>query len=104
LQFTLPELASAIEAKTPVTILLWNNQGYGEIRHQMASRGIPSLGVALYTPDFLTVAKGYGCSAHRANSLAHLQALLKQAGKQTSPMLIEIQEGEAWLAEPGPLN
>jgi acetolactate synthase-1/2/3 large subunit len=104
LQFTLPELASAIEAKTPVIILLWNNQGYGEIRNQMASIGIPPLGTNLYTPDFLTIAKGYGCSAHRANSLAHLRALLQQAGQQTTPMLIEIQEGEAWLAEPGTMN
>jgi len=104
LQFTLPELASAIEAKTPVTILLWNNQGYGEIRHQMASSGIPSLGVDLYTPDFLTVAKGYGCFAHRANSLEHLRALLQQVGQQVVPMLIEIQEGDAWLAEPGTMN
>jgi len=104
LQFTLPELASAIEAKTPVIILLWNNQGYGEIRRQMASSGIPSLGVDLYTPDFLTVAKGYGCFAHRATSRAHLRALLQQAGQQIVPMLIEIQEGDAWLAEPGIMN
>jgi len=104
LQFTLPELASAIEAKTPVIILLWNNQGYGEIRRQMASSGIPSLGVDLYTPDFLTVAKGYGCFAHRVTNLEHLRALLQQAGQQVVPMLIEIQEGDAWLAEPGIMN
>jgi acetolactate synthase-1/2/3 large subunit len=104
LQFTLPELASAIEAKTPVIILLWNNQGYGEIRNQMASIGIPPLGTNLYTPDFLTIAKGYGCSAHRAKSLAHLRALLQQAGQQTTPILIEIQEGEAWLSGPGTMN
>lgn len=104
LLFTLPELASAIEAKTPVIILLWNNQGYGEIKRWMVNRGIAPIGTNLYTPDFLTIAKGYGCSAHRAKSLAHLQALLQQAGQQAVPMLIEIQEGDAWLAEPGTMN
>jgi acetolactate synthase-1/2/3 large subunit len=104
LQFTLPELASAIEAKAPVIILLWNNQGYGEIKHWMVNRGIAPIGTDLYTPDFLTVARGYGCLAHRATNLEHLQALLQQAGQQTVPMLIEIQEGDAWLAEPGTKN
>jgi acetolactate synthase-1/2/3 large subunit len=27
LQFTLPELASAVEAQVPLIVLLWNNQG-----------------------------------------------------------------------------
>ncbi|MDF5794177.1 thiamine pyrophosphate-dependent enzyme [Pseudomonas aeruginosa] len=40
LQFTLPELASAVEAKVGIVVLLWNNHGYGEIKRYMERREI----------------------------------------------------------------
>ena len=60
LQFTLPELASAVEARTPVIVLLWNNQGYEEIKKYMVNRAIEPVGVDIYTPDFIGVAKALG--------------------------------------------
>ena len=58
LQFTLPELASAVEAKVGIVVLLWNNHGYGEIKRYMERREITPLGVDIYTPDFLAIAPG----------------------------------------------
>src|SRR5260370_36097247 len=55
LQFTLPELASAVEAAVPLIVLLWNNRGYAEIRQYMTEREIEPIGVDLYTPDFLAL-------------------------------------------------
>ena len=63
LQFTLPELASAVEAGLPVIVLLWNNHGYGEIKTYMVERGIPPIGVDIYTPDLVAIARAYGCAA-----------------------------------------
>ncbi|WP_437880158.1 5-guanidino-2-oxopentanoate decarboxylase [Pseudomonas sp. LRF_L74] len=91
IQFTLPELASAVEAKVGVIILLWNNQGYGEIKRYMERRDITPLGVDIYTPDFIAIARGFGCQAERARDHAHLQALLRDAPTDR-PLLIEIAE------------
>ncbi len=66
LQFSLPELAAAVEAKAPVIVLVWNNRAYGEIRSYMVEHGIAPIGVELYTPDLVAVARGYGCFADRA--------------------------------------
>ena len=65
IQFTIGELATAAELGLPVPILLWNNQGYGEIKTYMADRDIPQIGVDIYTPDFQTIARGFGCRALR---------------------------------------
>ena len=92
LQFTLPELATAVEAGTPIVVLLWNNQGYGEIGRQMVAAEIPPIGTDLFTPDFLAVARGYGLAAHRAVDLAHLDALLQEARHSDMATLIEIDE------------
>ena len=91
LQFSLPELASAVEARVGLIVLLWNNQGYGEIKRYMERRDITPLGVDIYTPDFLAIARGFGCVAERARDHAHLQALLRQA-PDDRPLIIEIDE------------
>jgi acetolactate synthase I/II/III large subunit len=98
LQFTLSELASAVEAKAPVVVLLWNNEGYGEIKTYMAEKGIPQIGVDIFTPDFVAIAQGFGCAAERAGSLEHLQQSLEAARGRRVPTLIEIREDAPWLA------
>ncbi|CAM3368347.1 hypothetical protein BZK31_21535 [Pseudomonas floridensis] len=90
-QFTLPELASAVEAGVGIIVLLWNNHGYGEIKRYMQRRDITPLGVDIYTPDFLTIARGFGCVAERARDHAHLQTLLRKAPSDR-PLIIEVNE------------
>ena len=98
LQFTLPELAAAVEAKVPVVVLVWNNQGYGEIKTYMAEKGIPEIGVDIYTPDLVAIARGYGCAADLATSAEQVRELLLAAVERAVPSLIEIREGAAFLA------
>jgi acetolactate synthase I/II/III large subunit len=92
IQFTIGELATAVELGLPVPILLWNNQGYGEIKQYMADRDIPQIGVDIYTPDFQTIAKGFGCRSVRAESFAHLMDVLREAVKASGPTVIEIDD------------
>ncbi len=98
LQFTLPELATVVEAAAPIIVLLWNNHGYEEIRRQMAVAGIPPMGTDLFTPDFLAVARGYGLIAARASNLGQLRILLHKARQTSAPTLIEIDEAD-WQLE-----
>lgn len=91
LQFTLPELASAVEARVGIVILLWNNQGYGEIKRYMERRDITPLGVDIYTPDFIAIARGFGCLAEKARDHGHLRELLANAPSDR-PLLIEVAE------------
>ncbi|MDX9670692.1 MULTISPECIES: 5-guanidino-2-oxopentanoate decarboxylase [unclassified Pseudomonas] len=96
LQFTLPELASAVEARTPVIILLWNNQGYEEIKKYMVNRAIEPVGVDIYTPDFIGVAKALGCAAEAINSVEQLRSALRAATDRQGPTLIEIDQTQ-WM-------
>ena len=98
IQFTLPELASAIEAHAPIIVLLWNNRGYGEIKRYMQNRGIPLVGVDIYTPDFLAIARGFGCHAVRATGFDHLRDTLKAAARASRPTIIEVVEDDSFLA------
>ena len=92
LQFTLPELASARETEAPVILLLWNNQGYGEIKSYMISKQIQPIGVDIFTPDFQLLATGFGCEAVQLGDPAELPALLRAARARKAPTIIEIDE------------
>lgn len=80
-----------MEAQVGIIVLLWNNQGYGEIKSYMQRRDITPLGVDIYTPDFLAIARGFGCVAERARDYQHLQTLLREA-PDDRPLIIEINQ------------
>ncbi|HEY0288470.1 MAG TPA: 5-guanidino-2-oxopentanoate decarboxylase [Pseudomonas sp.] len=92
LQFTLSELASAVEARTPIIVLLWNNQGYEEIKKYMVNRAIEPVGVDIYTPDFIGVARALGCAAEAVSGVEQLKVALRAANDRQGPTLIEIDQ------------
>jgi 5-guanidino-2-oxopentanoate decarboxylase len=97
-QFTLPEIAVAVELELPLPILLWNNDGLGQIQLGMIEQGIPEVGVHARNPDFLALARAYGAKAVRAYSLAGLAGALEKALAAKGPTLIEIREDMSELA------
>jgi acetolactate synthase-1/2/3 large subunit len=94
LQFTIQELASAREAETPVIVLLWNNNGYGEIKTYMVSRQIHPIGVDIFTPDFQMIGKGFGCEVVKLKNPGDLPSLLRQATTRKTATIIEIDEND----------
>ncbi|MFJ4347962.1 5-guanidino-2-oxopentanoate decarboxylase [Pseudomonas sp. NPDC089401] len=97
LQFTLPELASAVEAQVPLIVLLWNNQGYEEIKKYMVNRAIEPVGVDIHTPDFIGVARALGAEAEQVVDVEQLQAALGRAVERKGPTLIQVDQNQ-WQA------
>ena len=58
MQFTINELSTAVEAKVPVIILLWNNQCYGEIAGNFRSAGMKTHGLSYSLPGLCCRCKG----------------------------------------------
>ncbi len=84
-------MASAVEAKIAVAIIVWNNDGYGEIKNFMLERQIPTIGVDIFTPEFVGLAKAMGCIASRPDDLAALESELRASVTRDVPTLIEIR-------------
>ena len=93
-QFTIAELASAVEARTPVIFLLWNNNGYGEIRRFMEEGNITPIGVDIYTPDFTGIGRAFGCEVAHVADLGELKRALVAASQRKIPTLIEVIQRE----------
>jgi acetolactate synthase-1/2/3 large subunit len=95
--FTMEELSAAVEQKLPVAVIVWRNGGYEEIRDSMAAEDIQPTAVDLHLPDFAELARSFGCHGARADSLAHLEDLLRTALAGDRPTLIEIDATAPFL-------
>ncbi|WOJ96135.1 5-guanidino-2-oxopentanoate decarboxylase [Congregibacter brevis] len=96
-QFTFMELAAAVQEGLPVIVLLWNNNGYREIREGMVATDVVPVGVDIDAPDFVAAAKALGCAAQRVDSLDSLRGAVLDAASGQRPTLIELPE-EAFLS------
>ena len=99
IQFTIAELICAAELELPLIVLLWNNQGYGEIRRYMEEGGLPLIGVNIKTPNFEPLATGFGAGYRRITDKQQLLEALQTdiSGKQ--PMVYEVDESDAFLSK-----
>lgn len=89
LQFSIAELAAAVDAGTKVIFLVWNNSGYREIETYMVNADITPIGVDPSCPDLMQIAGAYNMPGHRVTDLAALQAALENAAQVHGPSLIE---------------
>jgi 5-guanidino-2-oxopentanoate decarboxylase len=97
IMFTVNELATAVEERLALPVIVWNNDALREIVDQMDQRQIPRIGVEPKSPDFVRLAESLGCHAMRAASADHLAQSLRGALVADRPTLIEIRQDSPWL-------
>jgi acetolactate synthase I/II/III large subunit len=91
LQVNIGELATLVQEKANVVVLLMNDRGYGVIRNiQDAHYGGRRCYVDLHTPDFAALARSLELPFHRLRDLANFGGTIKEALAQQGPVLIEI--------------
>ncbi len=98
LLFTVQELATAVELEMPLAVVMWNNDGYGQIRDGLIQRGVAEIGVNLRNPDHLMLARAFGCEAVRPDSLDAFKSALAGAATRKTPTFIEVRQDAPFLA------
>ncbi|MEV6016710.1 MULTISPECIES: 5-guanidino-2-oxopentanoate decarboxylase [unclassified Streptomyces] len=92
LQFTVQELATAVQLGLPLPVVVFDNGGYGEIRDEMAARGDTPTAVDLAPVDLPALARAYGGHGTRAYGPDELSAALAEALRTPGPTLIAVPE------------
>jgi acetolactate synthase-1/2/3 large subunit len=88
---TLSELATAVEEKLQLAIVVANNRGYGEIRKEMISRGIAPLAVTFDPPKFSLMAEAFGARSAVVSDPSGLTQAVDAAFRTDGrPTLIEL--------------
>ncbi|WP_424944333.1 5-guanidino-2-oxopentanoate decarboxylase [Aliiroseovarius crassostreae] len=89
-QFTLPELGTAVDLGLALPILIWDNATLKEIEDCMVARQIAPNAVSARNPDFCALAKAYGANADRPTSLSALCEAVNAAFVADGPTLIHV--------------
>ena len=87
---SLGEIATAVDAKAPVILCIFNDKGYGILRHLQANSTQRQFAVDLHTPDFQALGRAMGVPSAFADSPAAFEAALAEAVRRDGPTLIEI--------------
>jgi len=103
IMFAMPELATAVQYRIPLTTIVFNNSSYGNVRRdqQMGFDG-RIVAADLVNPDFVKLGESFGVWTRRVNSPAELLPILVEALALRAPALIEVVVERG--SEPSPWN
>ena len=91
--FAAGELATAVQERLDITVVVVNDGGYGMLRYDEDERYGERFAVDLATPDFVALAKAFGAHARAATPAQIGDAVAWSLGRR-GPTLIEVQA--AW--------
>lgn len=89
-QYTIAELATAVELGLPLPIIIWDNGKLGAIEDSMIAAQIAPNAVIQRNPDFLALAKAYGAYANQPVTLDEIAPALKAAFSADAPTVIRL--------------
>jgi acetolactate synthase-1/2/3 large subunit len=100
--YTVQELATAVQHRLDIVILLFNDNAFGNVRRmQKEQYGGRLIASDLRNPDFVKLAEAFGAQGLRAESPEALRQAIRRGFATPGPTLIEVPVGE--MPEPWPL-
>ena len=90
-QFTIQELGVLLENEMSLPIIIWNNDGFGEIRkNELKRHPNETIAVDHKNPDFKKLATSYNLSYSQIKRPSKLESTLKEAFNKSKPEIIEV--------------
>ena len=87
-QFTMEELAVAVQHEVTLPIVIFNDSTYTAVKHGMQKTG-KYIGVDLVNPDYVKLADAYGIPGVRARDAGELATAIRDAQRRTGPTIID---------------
>ena len=100
LSMLLGDLATIVQYKLPVKVVVFNNRALGMVKLEMEVAGLPDWQTDLLNPDFATVAKAMGMAAYTVGNPEEVKETFEQAFRFDGPALINVMTDPNALAMP----
>jgi acetolactate synthase-1/2/3 large subunit len=90
-QFTMAELATAVQYRLGIPIVIFNDSAYSAVKDAQAeTRGRRFIAVDLINPDFVALAHAYGITGVRAKNPDELHQAIGDAFERDLPTIIDV--------------
>jgi pyruvate dehydrogenase (quinone) len=96
----LGDLATIVQYKLPVKIVVFNNRSLGMVKLEMEVAGLPDWQTDMYNPDFALVAEAMGIKGVTVSEPTGVKQALKDALQHNGPVLVNIMTDPNALAMP----
>lgn len=100
LSMLLGDLATIVQYKLPVKIVIFNNRSLGMVKLEMEVAGLPDWQTDMCNPDFKTIAEGMGIPGYTVDDPDQVEPVLEAAFAAPGPVLVSIQTDPNSLAMP----
>ncbi len=93
--YQIGELATAVQHRLPVVVVLFDNGMFGNVKRIQQERyGNRVIAAELANPDFLKIAEAFGVAGFRARTPAELEVVIERAFAGGVPSLVHVPCGE----------
>jgi len=93
--FGVQELATAVQHRIPVVVIVFNNNQYGNVQYmQKHDHGGRVIASDLHNPDFVALAESFGAIGVRADTPRAVGVAIEAARRADLPTVIEVPVGD----------
>jgi acetolactate synthase-1/2/3 large subunit len=93
--FAVQELATGVQHKIPLIVLVFNNNQYGNVQQmQKNDYGGRVIASDLHNPDFVRMAETFGAQGIRAETLQQVRQAIRRGLEVDVPTIVEIPVGD----------
>ncbi len=100
LSMLLGDLATIVQYKLPIKLIVFNNRALGMVKLEMEVAGLPDWQTGMYNPNFAEVGRAMGMTAFSVSKPADVKKTLKKALATEGPVLVEVMTDPNALALP----
>lgn len=100
LSMQMGDLATIVQYKLPVKLIVFNNRSLGMVKLEMEVSGLPDWQTDMYNPDFAAVAQAMGMTGISVSDPEKVESTLRDAFLMDGPVLISVQTNPDSLAMP----
>lgn len=100
LSMLLGDLATVVQYKLPVKLIVFDNRTLGMVKLEMEVAGLPDCQTDLCNPDFAAIAAAMGIRAYSVRKPDETEHVLREAFAADGPVLVSIETDPNALAMP----
>lgn len=84
------EIETAVRLNLDITVVIFNDSGFGMIDMKQKSSGYGNIGVDFSNPDFVSYANSFGAKGHRLNDPSQFKSILENASNEGGVHVIDV--------------
>ena len=94
--FNVQELATAVQHRVPLTVVVFNDDAYGVLKPQQQDRYGRMFATDLVNPDFVKLAESFGAEGVRVSTPEELRSTLAQVVENDRVTVIDVPVSLPW--------